>query len=387
VRVLHCTLDYAPRPTGGAEHQAQLQAEELSRRGHDVHVVCVRQGREGSGRVGGVQVHRIRRFNHHPVRTLSVCASLTWFLLRHGRSFDVVHVHLADIRTDAAALVCRLLRKPLYVKVAAGGPRSEISNLRLRARLTRNYGLKHAACVQAISTEIEAQLEGLGIDRDLIAAIPNGFDPAVFHPASDSDRAAIRKALDLPEDRPIVLYVGRLARYKGIHDLIEVWPGIAARWGAECVICGYVASDDPFLIPDGVPGLTLREWTNRPESLYRAADVFVQPSHVEGMSNALLEAMACGLPVVATNVGAAAQMIQDGVNGFLVPPGRPDALANAIARLLADSRLRQHVGGLARDTSHRRYAISAVVDQIEARYAAMTSRLAEFPAGPPPAAG
>lgn len=374
MRVLHCTLDYAPRPTGGAEHQAQLQAEELSRRGHEVHVVCARQGREGSGRVGSVQVHRTWRINHRPAQTLTACASLAWFLLRRGRAFDVVHVHLADIRADVAALVCRLLRKPVYVKVAAGGPRGEIGKLRRVARLTHYYGLRHAACVQAISAEIETQLEDVGVDRERIAAIPNGFDPAVFNPASDSERTAIRHTLDLPQDRLIVLYMGRFARYKGIDDLIGIWPGIAARWGAECVLCGYAAYEDPYSIPDGVAGLTVRRWTSRPELLYRAADVFVQPSHVEGMSNALLEAMACGLPAVATNVGAAGQMIQDGVSGFLVPPGRPDALAGAVERLLADSELRRYVGGMARDSSHGRYAISAVVDQIEARYAAITSR-------------
>jgi glycosyltransferase involved in cell wall biosynthesis len=373
VRVLHCTLDYAPRPTGGAEHQAQLQAEELSRRGHDVHVVCARQGRERSGRVGSVQVHRTWRINHRPAQTLTACASLAWFLLRRGRAFDVVHVHLADVRAEIAVLACRLLRRPVYVKVAAGGPRGDIGRQRRIARLTRYYGLRHAASVQAISAEIVTQLEEIGVDRERIAAIPNGFDPAVFHPASDPERTEIRRSLGLPENRLIVLYVGRFARYKGIDDLLEVWPGIASRYAAECVLCGYSAVEDPYTIPKGIAGLTVRPWTSHPELLLRAADIFVQPSHVEGMSNALLEAMACGLPAVATGVGAAPQMIQDGVSGLLVPPGRPADLAGAAERLLADSGLRHSVGEMARDSSHGRYAISAVVDQIEARYAAITS--------------
>ena len=118
----------------------------------------------------------------------------------------------------------------------------------------------------------------------------------------------------------------------------------------------------------------MRQWTSRPELLYKAADVFVQPSHVEGMSNALLEAMASGLPAVATAVGAAPQMIEDGASGFLVPPGRPDALADALEHLLADSALRRSMGEMAERSSRGRYSISAVVDRIEARYEAIASR-------------
>lgn len=374
MRVLHCTLDYAPRAAGGAEHQAQLQAEEFRRRGHDVHVVCPRQGSEGSGLVGGVNVHRLWRINHRPAQTLTACASLAWFLLRHARAFDVIHVHLADVRADVATLVCRLMRRPVYVKIAAGGPGGEIGKLRRISWLTHYYGLRHAACVQAISEEIAAQLAELGLDPDRIAAIPNGFDPAVFHPAFDSERRALRRTLGLQEDRPIVLYVGRFARYKGLADLLAAWPRIASQSDAECVLSGFVAYDDPYPIPDGIGRVTVREWTSHPELLYRAADVFVLPSHVEGMSNALLEAMASGLPVVATRVGAAPEMVEDGVDGLLVPPGDQDALASALERLLADSGLRHAMGGKARDSVQNRYSLPAVVDQIEARYAVITYR-------------
>jgi glycosyltransferase involved in cell wall biosynthesis len=374
VRILHCTLDYAPRAAGGAEHQAQLQAEELSRRGHDVHVVCPRQGRERSGIVGGVRVHRLWRVNRRPFQTMTCCASLAWFLVRYARSFDVIHVHLADVRADVATLVCRPLRRPVYVKIAAGGPRGEIGKQRRISALTRYHGLRHAACVQAISREIAAQLAGLGIDSARIAAIPNGFDPAVFRPASDSERSALRQTLGLPLDRPIVLFVGRFARYKGLADLLGIWPAIAARFDAECVLSGFVAADDPYPIPNGIHGVTVREWTSRPELLYRAADLFVLPSHVEGMSNALLEAMACGLPAVATGVGAAPEMVDDGVDGVLVPAGDRDALARALELLLADPDLRHTYGGRASDSVRSRYSLSGVVDRIEARYAVITAR-------------
>jgi glycosyltransferase involved in cell wall biosynthesis len=326
-----------------------------------------------SGRVGAVNVSRLRHISRRPFQTIATCASLAWFLLRHGGSFDLVHLHLADARTDVASLFCRLRRKPLYVKVGAGGPLGELGGQAVVSRMTRYYGLRHAACVQAISAEIGVQLAKLRLNPRRIAAIPNGFDPGVFHPVSESERTAIRRELGLPEDRPIVLYVGRFARAKGLDDLLAVWPGVAARYDAECVLCGFVPYNDPYPIPDGIEHVTVRGWTDHPELLYRAADIFVQPSYVEGMSNALLEAMASGLPVVATRVGAAPQMIDDGISGLLVPPADSHALADGLSRLLGDADLRRSMGRKASDKVHSRYSIATVADQIEARYVAITS--------------
>ncbi len=373
LRVLHCTLDYAPRAAGGAEHQAQLLVEELSKRGHHVQVVCPRQGREASGSVGSIHVSRLRHINRRPFQTIAACVSLAWYLLRYGGSFDLVHVHLADARADVAALICRLRRTPLYVKVGSGGSLGELGGQAVVSRMTRYYGIRHAACVQAISAEIQAQLVGLRVNPKRIAAIPNGFDPSVFHPVPESERNVIRSTLGLPDDRPIVLFVGRFARVKGIAELLEAWPRVTAEHPAECVLCGFVPYNDGYPIPEDVEHVTVRSWTSRPELLYQAADVFVQPSHVEGMSNALLEAMACGLPVLATTVGAAPQMIDDGISGLLVPPADSDALADGLIRLLGDADLRRSLGQGASDQVHSRYSMSTVADRIEARYLAITS--------------
>jgi glycosyltransferase involved in cell wall biosynthesis len=372
VRILSCTLDYSPGAAGGAEHQAQLQADELARRGHEVHVVCPRRGREKSGQVGAVSVHRLWLAQRKPFQTITTALSLAIFLLRNGRRFDVVHVHLADLRTDVAVIVCGLLRRPVYVKLGAGGPAGDIGKLRRVARLTRYHGLRHAACVQAISAEIELDVARLGIPPARIAAIPNGFDPTAFRPASGHERLAVRRTLGFTPQRPVVLYLGRFAAYKGMDDLLAAWSRIGPAYDAELVLVGFVALEDPFPIPTGLPCVQVRDWTANPAEFYQAADVFVLPSHVEGMSNSLLEAMACGLPVVATSVGAAPEMVRDGVDGLLVPPRDPDALARALSRLLADRATRDALGASARETVMARYSLPAVVDQIEARYVAIT---------------
>lgn len=372
MRILSCTLDYSPGVAGGAEHQAQLQADELARRGHEVHVVCPRHGHQRSGQVGAVNVHRLCGTQRRPFQTVTTALALALFLLRNGRRYDVVHVHLADLRTDVAVIVCGLLRRPVYVKLGAGGPAGDIGKLRRVARLTRYHGLRHAACVQAISAEIEADVSRLGIPPARIAAIPNGFDATVFLPASDSERLALRQALGFAPRRPVVLYLGRFAAYKGMADLLAAWSRIGPECDAELALVGFVAFEDPFPIPAGLPCVQVRDWTANPLELYRAADVFVLPSHVEGMSNSLLEAMACGLPVVATSVGAAPEMVRDGVDGLLVPPGDPGALAGALSHLLADRATRDAFGARAREAVLARYSLPVVVDQIEARYRAIT---------------
>ena len=371
MRILFCTLDYAPIAAGGAEHQAQLQADELARRGHEVHVVCPRRGDAVSGLVGAVRVHRLRGVERRPFQTATTALALAAYLIRNAGRFDVVHLHIADLRTDMAVLICGLRRKPVYVKLAAGGPAGDIGRLRKIAHVTRYFGLRHAACLQAISAEIEGDISALAIPLEHVAVIPNGIDLTTFRPATREQRLSLRRSLGFPDTRPVVLFLGRFAAYKGIGDLLEAWTRVRANCDAELVFVGFVAVEDPYHIPSDTPGVSVREWTGNPVPFYQAADVFVLPSHVEGMSNALLEAMACGLPVVTTSVGAAPQMLRDGVDGHLVRPRDPAALAEALVRSVSDPSARETIGGAAVRNVSERYSLSVVVDQIEARYLAI----------------
>jgi glycosyltransferase involved in cell wall biosynthesis len=104
-----------------------------------------------------------------------------------------------------------------------------------------------------------------------------------------------------------------------------------------------------------------------------ALDVFVLPSRTEGMSNALLEAMAMALPVVATAVGGTPEVIADGRSGLLVPPDDASALAAAIARVLADADLARRLGAAARQTVEERYGARSMVRRLEAVYAAVAN--------------
>lgn len=366
LRILFCTLAYHPVAAGGAERQARLQAEELVLRGHHVTVVCPAAAGVVSGIVDGVNVVRLPTVPRRPFRTVSYLAALTGYLVLRVRTFDVVHVHLANPQADVATILGALFRRPVYVKVASGGELGEVGRYRRLAILTRYVGLRGAMRVQAISDEIERDLRGIGIPPARIVRNPNGIDLARLGDVPVRPDATSREALDLPVAEVLVIYVGRFADYKGIDDLLAAWHDVEPV-SNKLLLVGATAKDAP---PDflGSKNVVVRPWTSEIATYLRAADVFVLPSHSEGMSNALLEAMASGLPAVATRVGAAESMIADGVTGILIDPGDRTALTAALQRLIEDGKLRRRLGSAASESVRSRYGITTVVDTIERSY-------------------
>jgi glycosyltransferase involved in cell wall biosynthesis len=367
LKVLFCTLAYHPSEAGGAEHQARLQAEELVRRGHEVTVVCARTDKARSGVINGVEVVRLPRIQQKGFRTFSYLPLLAGYLYKNLSRFDLVHVHLANLQADIAVAVARLKRKPSYLKLAAGGERGEIGRMSKIAFVTRLFGIRHATRVQAISEEIAGDLRRIGVRAERIRRIPNGLDTCTYSPPTPEQRSAARRELGLPKDELLVLYMGRFAGYKGTLDLLKAWE-CARRPASSLVLVGGYTTNDAVPTLASRDGLIVRQWTHKPWMYYQAADVFVLPSHVEGMSNALLEASASGLAVVATCVGAAEEVVTHGESGLLMEPGDEAGLGCALLSLLDDPCLRARLGAVAAEKVRREYAIEYVVDRIEQEY-------------------
>jgi glycosyltransferase involved in cell wall biosynthesis len=185
-----------------------------------------------------------------------------------------------------------------------------------------------------------------------------------FRPASDEERGAARAALGLPAGDPIAVFVGRLERVKGPDLLIDAWAKLAHP-AAVLVVAGD-GHERAALEARGVPRVRFLGAVGDPVPLYRAADVAVVPSRSEGLSNALLEAMASGLSVVAT--AASAEVIEDGRTGRLVEP-RAEAIANALAGALGARHA--SLGEAAARAARERYSLDATA----AAYVALYRRL------------
>lgn len=361
-RILFCTWQYYPVPAGGAERQARLQAEELVRRGHEVTVVCPRAAGSVSGEVSGVRVVRLRRLRGKIPRRLSYFTNLFRFVLQHAHGYDVAHVHLANLQADAVVAAARLRGLPTHVKVANSGVHGETKRLSRIARVTRWYGLRHADSVQALSKETVMELTRIGVAEERVVPIHNG----VLLPGTHQDHRQARRGLGLPEERGVVLYAGRFARYKGLGDLVASWRTVS-RSGWSLVLVGEEAADEPYGPISDLPGLTVRPWTADIQPYLDAADIFVLPSHSEGMSNALLEAMASGLAVVTSDTGAATEMVEHGRSGLIHRTGDVSELSQMLELVMSNTALRRDLAVAARERAVE-FSVARVVDQLEDVY-------------------
>lgn len=206
--------------------------------------------------------------------------------------------------------------------------------------------------------------------------IPSGVDTEIFRPRADA-REATRARLGLPSGPTIIGTVGRLEVRKGTDVLLEAVAELRKKGLPEVRVV--VVGDGP--LRDELPALAARLGLadqvfmlgdrSDVHEVLGALDLFVLPSRTEGMSNALLEAMATALPVVATAVGGNPEVVAAETTGVLVPPDNSTAMAEAIARLLASPDAAARLGVAARAHVEDRYSAPAMVRRLEAVYAAV----------------
>ena len=234
----------------------------------------------------------------------------------------------------------------------------------------RTFGIlgNSQAVVDQLATEVD--------DRRKLALIHNGIE--MPSPVFTSSRQQTRAALQIPGDALVVSVIANLIAYKGHRDLIEalalIKDELPPSWrllaiGRDDGVGSDLKADAQALhIADNIMWLGERSDV---EDLLAASDIFVLPSHQEGFSNALLEAMAGGLPAIATVVGGNSDAVVDHETGFLVPPRDPRALAAAILRLAKDPDLRRRFAEAGRRRAELRFSLQACVDRYEKLYRAM----------------
>jgi glycosyltransferase involved in cell wall biosynthesis len=230
----------------------------------------------------------------------------------------------------------------------------------------------------ANSTAVAMELRAECAPAERLHVIPNGL---VFEPGGD--RAATRATLGLAPDALVIVAVANLIAYKGHADLLDALAAVRARlprsWTLLCAgrddrIGGDLAARAAAAgLGDHVRFLGQRDDV---PALLAASDIAVSASHEEGSSNAVLEAMAAGLAVIATDVGGSAEAIQPGTGGLLVPPRDPAALGAALLSLAGDPDLRARLGNAARMRATRDFSLDACVERYAALYRGLLARKA-----------
>lgn len=331
--------DYPSADGGGAE----AQVETLTRnRPDDIDIQVVAPllpyGPQAVDEiVHGCPVRRIDYPKLPLIGGMIMLARLAWLIVQRRRSLDAIHCHIAHNMAAVACLVGWLLSLPVVVKLTGmmeleGGILSDVPS---PAVTLKRWLIKRASALQAISDDLEAGLLAKGFGPARIHRVANAVDTRLFAPApSSEDRAAVRATLGI-ETAFTACFVGRLVPEKALDSLLRAWAkaipkdasaalvlvgtgpledelkALAAELGCsdQVVFAGFVA--DKALIAD--------HW--------RISDVGLLTSEFEGLSNALLEAMATGVPMIGSRVSGNTDLILPGKTGWLFEPRAEDELA------------------------------------------------------------
>jgi glycosyltransferase involved in cell wall biosynthesis len=296
---------------------------------------------------------------------------------------DLIHCSLPDASL-ASRIVARRRKLPLIetlVNISHEQVRTEgnpgVTPLKLAFhRLLDRTTMRSVTRFQAISPAVAASWSRVvGLSQARMSVIPRGIDLTAFAEVDRDDaRRMIRAELSLPESALILLNLGREQPQKGQRFLIEAMSRIVESVPeAVLLIAGSPGLHSQVLrqnVADRGLRATVRFLGRREDipQLFGASDLFVFPSLYEGLGVSLLEAMAAGLAVITTDRPPMSEVVDNGLNGVLVPPGDPTALAEAVLALAGDPSARQRMGEAARSVVAARFSIDTTAHQVERLY-------------------
>lgn len=358
LRILHTESSLG---WGGQEIRVLTEARGVARRGHAVALAAPAQSRI----LAEASAHGIEAIELSIARKrLPALAAMRRLLSR--RAFDVVNTHSS---TDSwlAALACASL---------AAAPRL-VRTRHISAPVSPNaatrwlYGTATARVVTTGERLREQVIAEAAIDATRVVSIPTGIDLSRFTPG---DRGAARAVTGLPVDSPVIGIVATLRDWKGHVDLLQAMARFVGMRDVVLAIVGdgpQRAALEKLTDELGLRGRVRFAGDQRDVVPWlRSFDLFCLPSYAnEGVPQALMQAMACALPVVTTPVGSIGEIVEDGLTGVLVPPRDVGRLQGALERLLADGTARAALGARAMARAQANFSEERMIDRMLAVFA------------------
>lgn len=315
-------------------------------------------------------VHEIRGAHPYDLRMVQRVAELVDRL-----GVDIVHAH--EVKSDVIAYLTRRVRRVAIVTTLHGWIAKSTKARVLTAldkRIVRGFDR-----VIAVSGPIHSEMAALGAPKSRLRLVHNAI--VVENYRRTGQTGYVRSLTGRPAEGPVLASIGRLSPEKGHADLVEAL-AIAARRG--CRVTTILAGDGPAKreLTERVRALGLSNavhfpgYESRPQRLLEETDLMVLPSHTEGLPNAVLEAHAMEVPVLATRVGGTPEVIADNETGRLVPAHAPDALAEGIVAFVRDPLPWRRMAKAGREMVERRFDFKARTRRLEAIYAEVVEEMA-----------
>ncbi len=379
--------------TGGYQNQALRLATELRKNGFTVHVVTQRHGTLPPYEVHqGIPIHRVFAFPSGHLAAWSYLVSAFLWMLQNRSRFQIIHANRSSSGL-VAGMIGFVLRKPVLYKLTRG---DEIDVKGFRTTLLGRFKvqcLKHTVGkFVAITKGIEEDLRRLGIPAKKLARIPNGIEIKDF--SKCYDREKVKSELGWGPETKVATFVGRLIAVKGVDWLLRIWRDVIQQ---ETLGRLLIIGDGPerSALEDQIRSSGLTDsvaLVGRQEDVFKflaITDVFVLPSRLEGVSNALLEAMSQGLPVIVADdeLGGNREVVDDCIDGHIVKIGDDRSFGEILVRLLRDAELRNDMGRKAKQKIEQRFSMDSVVNGYCRIYSELSTLHARPMAGQKPSVG
>jgi glycosyltransferase involved in cell wall biosynthesis len=383
IRVLMVVRLFYPW-VGGMERQAHKLAKSLAKRGIAVEISTGWwfRGTPQREQFDGIPVTRnttlweffsikgLRKFGGY-----LYIVSLLWHLWRKRNEYDLIHIHGLNYHTFAAVLAGKWFGRGTLTKLANSGQASDIDKMRQNKKLMFTQQMLPMAlesdCFIAINKDIVSELKAAGVPQQKIIELTNGVEV---------DEIVAKE--DYTLGSPIrIVFVGRLHEQKGVDTLLKAFQLLLESHPQKSLSLQLIGDgplrNDLVTLAERLGVMPYVDFVGLSDQVLEylhQADIFVLPSRAEGISNALLEAMSCALPVIVSQIPGNTDVVEHEKSGLLVPPNDAVALAISMAFLLERHELRSSLGTKARQVVNERYSLDSVAEQYISLYHDMLSR-------------
>lgn len=351
VRSVLFATNYSPFTVSGVTQFVLDMSTDFLNRGIDVALCYREEAKEADlpARVGRLRLWGIPTPLPVGLRTPSLLVRTAWYLFTRGSDFDICHVVVPQPMTAVAATAAKCLGRTTVATVFAPYPQKPNPLADWFQRAAERWTLRFS---DVVVYECDATRRAFG--KPTGSVIFSGIDAEHFRP-DPLRRDTLRARLGIPNDAVVILFVGRITESKGVYDLAKAFSQFSEATGATArlLLVGSLEDSPKTLSRDPLrePGVQILGPMGKDEvrDLYQLADIFALPSYQEGVSSALIEAMACGLPAVVSAVGGNPEVVVDGECGYLHPPGDVAALRDRLMRLVTSADVRIAMGRKARE--------------------------------------